>query len=312
MSSCKNSYCNYGSYLRSRGFDAEICDIKNSINNISDLNSGGTINGDLDMCCNNINSINEITFCNGKTFDGTVTFDLIGDLDLCCNNINNVNNITFCDGTYIGPGTSFDISTNQDLSIKQNSNETLRIDISGDFYFNSTNRLSFRDMSSNYQNVELPTIHTQPISLSRLTIFRNDISYNIPKGDTILTNFNDTIVNQLNLGISGSNNEFISPSIDISGQMIEIYTNILVETDNNDSAIEFDISSVEGVNFFEEIGSTNVEGKNNQYYLTFGPHMFIPDEWQGSTKFVFKLTNTSQNNAINIIEQKIIFKAYFV
>lgn len=46
MSSCRNTYCNYGSYLRSRGVDSQICALNTLINN-NNLTDGGIINGDL-------------------------------------------------------------------------------------------------------------------------------------------------------------------------------------------------------------------------------------------------------------------------
>lgn len=239
-------YNNYGSYLRSRGFDKEICNIRTSLGDLTLVN-GGTINGDLGVVGNlNIN--------NNLNVDGNLNIE--GNLDMSCNDMNNVNQISFCNGNTFD-GTS------------------------------------------------------QSLSSQKISIFRNDISYNIAGGSSQLVNFNEIIVNQLNLGISGGSNEFISPSLDISGQFVEIYMNLLVETTNNDTSIQFDISCTSGGSFFEEIGSSFVEGKNKQYFLTFGPHIFIPDEWAGCNEFNFILNNTGSNN-LNIIKNKILFKSYSI
>jgi hypothetical protein len=241
---------------------------------------------------------------------GEITYTQDGSIDLSCGIMNDVSGIYFCDGTYIGHGSSFDISTNEEFKLIQNGTENFKVDLSGNFTFNQNNTLSFQDISSVSQNVQLPTIHQQPVSLQRISIFRNDNSFNIPSDTSKLINFNETIVNQLNLGITGVSNELISPSPDISGQMVEIYLNVLVDPDSNNSYLQFDISSVMGTSFLEEISSRELRNRNRNYYITLGPHIFIPDEWSGSQQFVFKLT--ADGGDILVLEEKIVFKSYFV
>ena len=86
--------------------------------------SGGfDSSGNLDMSCNSIVDVSNITFCG----HGGV------GIDLSCNTIVDVSSITFCDGgTYFGPGASFDISTNQVFKIRvTDTSNALVVDQSG-------------------------------------------------------------------------------------------------------------------------------------------------------------------------------------
>lgn len=155
--SCRNSYSSYGGYLQNRDFYRQICIITNDIkklkeglrDNIFDLNLEDSIingslkiNGDLDLSCNLLNNVSNITFCNGTNYNNTLSLldtsinllettkydktgglitgdvEISGNLDLCCNFIQDICGIFFCDGTFIGQGNSFDISTNQQLDVK--------------------------------------------------------------------------------------------------------------------------------------------------------------------------------------------------
>jgi hypothetical protein len=256
---------------------------------------------------------------------GPTILDSNGNLDMSCNLIQDVSGIFFCDGTYIGQGNSFDISTNQILDIT--STENINIDpsnalivngnlevnelttIKNDLVFvnNGNNIMSFSDFSSNNQNVQLPSIHSQPISLTRISLFYNDNPYTLTgsAGASVIMPFGTVIKNQLNLGISGN---IISPSLDISGQYVEIYLNVEINVGNN-TAFQLDISGVD-CSFFEIIDFKETS-KSGIYYLTFGPHIFIPSEWVNCTQFVFKFINNS-NNSITIRKTKIFFKSYYL
>ena len=78
-------------------------------------------------------------------------------------------------------------------------------------------------------------------------------------------------------------------------------------TGGSNGDIQFDISSVAGTPFFEEIDNRNTRASGT-YYLTFGPHTFIPSEWSGSTAFNFLLTN-NDNQTITINSTKVVLKS---
>ena len=197
---------------------------------------------------------------------------MTGNLNMSCNNILNINSITFCD------------------PVNLNNNVML-----------------FSDISSSIQNTYLPSINNQPVSLSRMSIFYNDVSYTVPSGGDVTISFGNKIVNQLNLSISGN---IISPSIDISGQYVELYADIQIDTLANNTDFSFDISGID-CNFFEIIDSRSVSKKNNVFYLTFGPHIFLPQQWANCTQFVFKLVE-NVGNEFNVILTKIVFKSYYL
>jgi hypothetical protein len=183
--------------------------------------------------------------------------------------------------------------------------------LAGDLTFenNGNNVMTFSDFSSNTQNTQLPSINNQPISLTRVSIFQNDSSYNVAgNGETIIP-FGNIIKNQLNLSIDPITN-IISPSLDISGQYVEIYANVEIQTDANDTGFSLDISGVD-CSFFEIIDSVSITKKNKIFYLTLGPHMFLPEEWAGCSQFNFKLVD-NVNSSFDVLATKIVFKSYYL
>lgn len=79
----------------------QLKSLQEKINKIYVCKSGDTMTGNLNMSCNSILNVKDISFCQNSN----ISFN--------CNLINDVSGINFCDGTYIGHGNSFDISTNQ-------------------------------------------------------------------------------------------------------------------------------------------------------------------------------------------------------
>jgi len=233
--------------------------------------------------------LNKIYLCKSG---GTMS----GNINMNCNDILKVQNLTFCEeGTLTIPG-----SINAD-NITVNNNLI--------FNFNNTNYvMTFSDFSSNNQNVALPSINNQPISLMRTSILYNpNYLQTLPNsGELILDLSNSIIENQLNLGISGY---IISPSLDISGQYVEIYANIEILPSSTKTEISFDISGIDCG--FLEIIDTRYTEKSNVYYLTFGPHIFIPSQWANCGQFVFKLRNNT-TSSVSIRKFKIVFKSYYI
>jgi hypothetical protein len=235
--------------------------------------------------------LNKIYLCKSG---GTMT----GTINMSCNDILKVQNLTFCEeGTLTIPGSidADNITVNNNLI----------------FNFNNTNYvMTFSDFSSNTQMVALPSINNQPISLMRTSILYNpNFLQTLPggSGNVLILDLSNSIVeNQLNLGISGN---IISPSLDISGQYVELYANIEITPSVNNTEISFDISGVD-CNFLEII-DTRYTSRINNYYLTYGPHMFIPSQWANCGQFVFKLTN-HLNGSVTIRALKIVFKSYYI
>jgi hypothetical protein len=155
-----------------------------------------------------------------------------------------------------------------------------------------------------FNSAIVPSIDNNPVSLTRISILNNEVGYSLPLGFTEIT-YGDIVKNQLNLGIDGS---IISPSLDIQGQYVELYANVKVNAPNN-THFSLDISGVECA-FYHIIDDRTV-AKSGMYYLTFGPHMFIPNEWEDCPQFMFKFNNHG-TGTISVIEAKLIFKSYYL
>lgn len=175
------------------------------------------------------------------------------------------------------------------------------------FINNGENVMSFNDFSSNTQLVQLPSIHSQPVGLTRVTIFKSDISFNLVSKTSSIINFGTIVKNQLNLTLSGGGT-IISPSLDLSGQYVEVYVNVEVNASNNTS-VSLDISGID-CSFLEIIDNREIS-KTGRFYLTYGPHIFLPEEWAGCSLFNFILDNNG-NQDVEILNIKIIFKSYYL
>ena len=182
-------------------------------------------------------------------------------------------------------------------------------DVSGIIF--TQGNLLFSDFSSSIQQVHLPSSQGQPISLERKTLFYDDNFYNnIPGSSLFIIDFTNATIqfNQLQLNVNGN---IIEPSPDISGQYIEIYANFDVSSNNSPTkTFSLDISSVSGVSFSETIDVRTIT-KQGSFYLTFGPHIFIPSQWENTTGFNFIIHNTGSNSFF-INKYKLMFKSYFM
>ncbi len=91
-----------------------------SNNDVSGINfCGGSVINNAGMDISGLTTLDNldvtgVTSINNLEVSGNVVIRN-GDLDMCCNLINDVSGINFCDGTYIGHGASFDISANDVL-----------------------------------------------------------------------------------------------------------------------------------------------------------------------------------------------------
>ena len=168
----------------------------------------------------------------------------------------------------------------------------------------------FSDFSSAIQQVQLPSSQGQPISLERKTLFYDpNFNSNILGTSSFIIDFSgSTIFNQLKLNVNGN---IIEPSPDISGQYIEIYANFDVSSNSSTSkTFSLDISSVSGASFLETIDVRSIT-KQGRFYLTFGPHIFIPSQWENTNGFNFVIDNTG-SNSFYINKYKLMFKSYFM
>ena len=206
--------------------------------------------------------------------------------------------------------TNGNVLINNNLIVNGNlsMNNNFINDVSG-IYFTQGNLL-FSDFSSVNQSIQLPSSQGQPISLERKTLFY-DPKFNVNTGGAPKDiSFVVPIFNQLGLTISGSGNTIISPSLDISGQYVEIYANFLVNsTNSNSKTIALDISGVSSGSSFNETIDVRTIGKQGSYYITFGPHIFSPEQWADTSEFVITANTTS---TFTIQQYKLMFKSYFM
>ena len=266
------------------------------------LDAATTINSNLSMNDNFINDVSGIYFSDGNYIDcehGVGELYVNGNTTLA-RQVQLLSTLDVSGATIIR--STLDISGNLFM------NDNFINDVSG-IYFTQGNLL-FSDFSTVNQSVQLPSSQGQPISLERKTLF-NDENFNINTGGIpidisfVVPNFN-----QLGLTISGSGNTIISPSLDISGQYVEIYANFLVNsTNSNSKTISLDISGVSSGSSFNETIDVRSISKLGRYYITFGPHIFTPEQWAGTSDFVIT-ANTSDTFDIN--KYKLMFKSYFM
>ena len=216
-------------------------------------------------------------------------------------------NLVSTDNVFIQEGN---VTINNNLVVTGNLSMSDQFinDVSG-IYFTKGNLL-FSDFSSVIQSVQLPSSQGQPISLERKTLFYDD-NFNVNTGDApIDISFVYATFNQLSLTISGPGNTIISPSPDISGQYVEIYANFPVNSTSGASkTIALDISGVSSGSLFNETIDVRSISKQGSYYITFGPHIFTPEQWTDTSEFVIT-ANTSDTLDIN--RYKLMFKSYFM
>lgn len=253
-------------------------------------------------------------------------------INMCKHSIIGTSNIEYMNGSYIKTNDmNLDIFTNNNLKIKTNQKiivdtsnmgigniePTEMLDVSGNIRLNKdiiflvndvNNILSFNDFISTNQLSALPSINHQPVSLTRISIL-NNTTYNKPLiGDKemLLNLNNDILVNQLNLGFNGS---VITTSNDMNAQYLEIYSNIEILPISNKTTLSLDISGV-GNNLYEIIDTKYLE-KNGTFYLTFGPHLFTPNQMTSCSDYVLKLKNHT-SNIVTVKKYKLVFKSYYL
>jgi hypothetical protein len=299
MSNTRNIYKDYGSYLRTRGFDKELCKYLNDTVGKYDK-TGGLISGNVEingnLLINNelqfdpITTISKDSNYNMKLFSsGGIILQANNDISMNCNIVNINGNL--------------DMKNNDILNVSSlqlsNSNN------SGSF--NTTN------ISSTIQNEQLPSYVvngiSNPLSISRISVFYNNSQYtSIASGITQMV-LGTAIVNQMGLTVDSSN-IVISASPAISGQFVELYASVNITTPNNNTEFSIDISGVDiGNTFYRNIDNRRVK-KRETYNLSFGPLMVLPDEFSSGNQYEFLINNIGDEFTVNYT--KIVLKSYFV
>lgn len=329
---------NYSSYLQFKSF-------QNRLNNVYLCRTGGFIIGDINMTNNNINDVSNISFSNGVSFNGDISLNtnhvsyiqdninldnnyipidssgaLKGDIDFNCNNIQNIENINFCNNKSI-ENTLLNLIIKSDVPIKylnNSNNEYFKINNDGSIYLNETNKIAF-DQTPIYVSNLLPRINNEPVSLNRISIFNTNYSPTI----TLLSDSSDNltfespILNQLNYTIESlTGNKVLVKNIDTSNQLLEVYLILKLENSNNDLVkLDFEMynNNVTSYELLEKIDSKNIykDISNDIFNLSFGPHMFSPNELLNKDKFKFNIVNKGLSS-IDIVNSKLIFKSYNV
>ena len=100
MSNCRDSYCNYGSYLRSRGYDKQICNLVNEIEN-GNINNG---------------AVNPNSNGNGAVVNGSLIVKSLGQVNPHASNTRMQEGLIYSVGGHLGSSGEF--ISNDDLGMQ--------------------------------------------------------------------------------------------------------------------------------------------------------------------------------------------------
>lgn len=100
MSNCRDSYCNYGSYLRSRGYDKQICNLVNEIEN-GNINNG---------------AVNPNSNGNGAVVNGSLIVKSLGQVNPHASNTRMQEGLIYSVGGQLGSSGEF--INNDDLGMQ--------------------------------------------------------------------------------------------------------------------------------------------------------------------------------------------------
>lgn len=166
------------------------------------------------------------------------------------------------------------------------------------------------DLSSSWINASLPTITTDgtthPLSVCRLSVFRNEDPLTIPDLTSSVIEFGDVKVNQLNLSFPSL--DVIQASPEIEGTFVELYMNMEVSASNN-ANIAVDISGVDS-SFYRVLGTRSVN-KAGSYNMNFGTLLVSPDEFAGGNQYKFVIDNFG-NQPIDVVSRTLVIKSIVV
>jgi hypothetical protein len=222
-----------------------------------------------------------------------------------------VNNLTAEDNLYVGLDTH---TTNLYASSLVQAGGNLRFGNS--LLYTDTSNITYSYNYSNFhspwQNVNLPTLnisgHNQPVAVQRLSVFVNDVSFNLPNGTNQIYSLGTAKINQMDLLFQDASNTIITASPGIANQFVELYVNMLVNASNNTN-LDVEISGLNS-SFLEIIDSRSIS-KAGIYNVNFSNHIVPPDEFTPGDEYVFKVNNFG-NQSVDILKMTTTIKSYFV
>jgi hypothetical protein len=255
---CRDTYYNYGSYLRTRGTDKAVCELNNKII----ANTAAIAKNTSDIATNTSNIATNTLDISTNTLDiSTNTFNIAANtLDISTNTFN----ITAISNTI----SNYDISfTTIDLS-------ATNLDISNNVNF-TKNPIVTNDVSYNNRALQIYSESTTILDISAIGQYSatlHDLSLNLP---TVYTDLDPNV-------LSGSNPVFTNDYIDFSNNqlyfkdsLMEIYVS---------AKLSFDQVQTKSISFvFDNITATSeiildtrsINEIGVEKTLCFGPHMFV-------------------------------------
>lgn len=228
---------------------------------------------------------------------------------------------------------SLDVFTSENLNIKANKNiiieasntgigtssPTEMLDVCGNIKLNDNlvfsvnnvdNIMSFKQFMCSRNMYSLPSVHNQPLSLTRTTVL-NKSNYNKPLFGSYHLNlqFDDStiMVNQLNISVNEDGS--ITIPQDVNGQYLEIYANMEMLPISNKTILSFDLSGLDNSQY--NVIDTKYIEKTGVFNVTFGPYMIAPGEIDTPSKYICKITNNT-NHIVNIRKYKLIVKSLYL
>jgi hypothetical protein len=300
----RNTYCNYGSYLRSRGVDSQICALNTLLNN-SNLTNGGTVTGDLVVT--------------GTLTVGTSTTTITG------NQIDAVN---------------LDVSTNAivrdtlRVATVKSTNEDTTNDIIVDCdNFDISNAIIYRNLDLTRQ----ANVFSETVSMIRLADITS-FSVSNTATNTVCNTFGTSPSTYI-LYSNAKNSESIFLSnqptntnfiVDVSNNqdyfkdcIVEIYITAKVELGNENKTIDytlFSFRSTDGSPTIEFVVDTRSFGKRaSAVNVTYGPYTFLTTSSnygilgrQYNIIYEAKITDGNGTLTLDMTEINVVFKQKFI
>ena len=299
--SCREKYFNYGSYLNSRGYDKEICNLATAIEN-----------GELKLG----------TFTSGSCNDPIKDNELLGNLNInpCTVATKNTSGILNVNGGYRGDADPSNATVEDYLQQSQNysiqGTAGLRLvngqifqltDCSHSNYFGAKNHIFGEGISSSGQDCSTNILKQDsivPYNITYKDVSNNDVteslSYrnmNIYGEATYIastrnpSSFTDLLGNAIYSDIKPDilkNNVFKDNIIDIQNNynamkdmMFETFVNVDVNFDNNGRVVVY-LLDVSNSSNRVDIDSRSVAKKNGSANISFGPKIFFSNTYPSS------------------------------
>lgn len=239
---------------------------------------------------------------------GTGTLrDLPGNIcaELSNGQVEIVNNLTVQDNAYIGLDTH---TTNLYVANNMKFGNQIQYDDASGLPYS----FNFSGFPSPWQNTNLPTVtlsgSAQPLAVQRLSVFVNDVSFNLPDGTNQIYSLGHPKINQMDLTFMDPSNTIIEASPSIANQFVELYVNLLVNASNNTN-LDVEISGLSS-SFLEIIDSRSIS-KSGIYNVNFSNHMVPPDEFTAGDSYVFTINNFGAQ-PVDVLKITTVIKSFYV